>query len=332
MGNKCNLLYRHLGNSMPFLTPLIITSGILTIISYFWGLDNKGYEGLNSVIISIAKAGIAFMIPVISGFIAYSISDKAGLIPGLLGGAFCYVIGAGFWGGIISGLLCGYTALLIIKYLYMPKRLEFFKFMVFAPVVTTLFIGLIMVYIIDPAVKGIYDFMQVWLTNIGCYNMTLFGAVIGIFTAFDVGGVLSRSAIDVSNTFLGNSFGVPQACIFAVNMTIPLGIALAVSISRHKYAKEERELGNMCWLFGIFGFIEGVIPFMVSDPIKIIPAAMIGSAVSGALTALFGCTVAISSGGLLALTVPGAIVGVLGLLLSTVIGAGVMAVLLKFLK
>jgi PTS system fructose-specific IIC component len=332
MGKRFDLFYRHLGNGTAFLIPLVVTTGILTIISYLWGLENHNYEGLHGAILSISNVGASLIVPVASGFIAYSIADKAGLVPGFLGGAFSYVIGAGFLGGILSGIICGYTALLLVKYLLLSRTLETFKFLVITPVITTLFIGLIMIYIVDPLSKSIYSVAEILLTNLACYSITLFGMVTGLLTAFDIGGVFSNVVSNVGSTLLGSNFGVPQACVFSTCMTVPTGMALAVSISKYKYSDQERQLGKVCWLFGVFGFMTGVIPFAVSDPIKVIPAIMIGSGISGLLTSLFGCIVAIEYGGLFALTVPGAITGIIGLTVSVTVGAVVIALLLKILK
>ena len=331
LNNKFNLFYRHLFNGMSFLAPLIITAGILTIITYFFGVDND-FEGLKGIIFTISKAGMALMIPVISGFIAYSISDKAGLIPGLIGGAFSFVIGTGFLGGILSGIICGYFTLWIVKYIKISVKFDGFKFMILAPFLTTLLIGLLMIYVVDPCVRYIFDSMTVWLEQLSVGNSTLFGVILGVFTAFDIGGPFSRAAVNVVSTLKSSGILVPQACVFAVYMTIPLGIALAVAIAKYKYSNEERILGKVLWFFGIFGFVDGGIPFIVADPIRVIPAIMIGSAISGGLTALFGCLVSAQNGGLLALTTVGSITGVFGLITSVLIGAIVIAVILKYLK
>jgi PTS system fructose-specific IIC component len=163
-------------------------------------------------------------------------------------------------------------------------------------------------------------------------NVVIFGLVAGLLVAFDVGGVFSKTTLAGAFALVGTGALVPQAAVMAAAIAAPLGLALATVIAKDKFTPEEKELGNASWLLGLSALTEGIIPFAASDPIRVIPAAMVGSSVTGLLTALFGAEINVSNGGIFALTVSGAVTGVLGILVSIIVGAVVTAYLIKFLK
>lgn len=325
-------IYNHLSNGVLAIVPLIITGGLLTFISYFFGIDGKIENSFGGAICSMATSVFALVVPILAGFIAYSIADRAGFVTGLVGGAFASVIGTGFLGGIIAGLIAGYLCKGLIALFKMPQKMEGFKLNILVPLLSIFIVGMFMIYAANPFIEWLNNLVLNWIKVLGEGNIVLLCAIIGLFVGFDVGGVFSKATIAATIIMFGLGLGVPQAAVFACAMVPPLGLALAVAMARNKFSDSEKDAGNAAWFLGIAGLTEGVIPFAVADPIRVIPSTMIGSAITGTIVALFGATTTVANSGLFALTVSGALTGILGITVAVLVGVIVTALLVKYLK
>lgn len=330
--NQSKVIYSYLKSGVTAIIPLIITGGLLTVLAYFFSIDTKNATGFSGTIVSIATCVLAFIVPILSGFIAFSIADRAGFLTGLIGGAFASVLGLGFLGGIIVGLISGYLAKYLLKYIRLPQSWDAFKTVVLVPLLSIFIIGLFMVYVADPIAKVFYDVIGSWIKDLSMSNLIIMGAIIGLFVAFDIGGIFSKATLVSAFALVGSGVFIPQAAAIAAAMVPPLGLALATVIAKNKFSSEEKEAGKAAWILGISALTEGAIPFAVVDPIRVIPSAMIGSAITGALVAAFGSCVKVANGGIFALTVNGAVTGLLGIVISIIVGVIITAYLVKYLK
>ncbi len=277
-------------------------------------------------------AAFALMVPILAGFIAFSIADKPGLAPGLVGGMLASKIGAGFLGGIIAGFLAGYIAKWLRDRIQLPKNLEGLKPVLIIPFVATLAVGLLMTYVIGKPVTAIMTGLTDWLKGLSSTNAVFLGLLLGAMMAFDMGGPVNKAAYTFAVGLLGSNVYEPMAAVMAAGMTPPLGLWLATLIGRSKYTPEEREAGKAAGVLGISFITEGAIPFAAADPFRVIPSIMVGSAVTGALSMLFGATLRAPHGGIFVLLIPNT-VGKLGLYaLAIVIGTVITALLVNALK
>lgn len=300
-------IYKHLMTGVSFMIPFVVAGGILIALGFaFGGIYVFNSHGtIAESIFTTGKAAFGLMVPILAGYIAYSIGDRPGLVPGFVGGALADKMGAGFLGAIIAGLLAGYIVQILKKYIKLPKSMEGLMPVLVLPVLSTLIIGLIMLLVIGGPVKAINDGMASWLKGLQGSSAILLGIILGLMMAFDMGGPVNKAAYAFATATLAS--GQPSAimaAVMAAGMTPPLGIALATVIAKNKFTVQEREAGKAAWALGISFITEGAIPFAAADPLRVIPSIMVGSAVTGALTMLFGCTLAVPHGGIFILPIP----------------------------
>lgn len=326
--------YKHLMNGVSFMIPLVAAGGLIIAISFIFGIEAfKEKDTLAAALMDIGGgAAFALMVPVLAGYIAYSIAEKPGLAPGLVGGMLASKIGAGFLGGIIAGFLAGYIAQWLKQTIKLPKNLEGLKPILIIPFFATLATGLLMIYVIGGPVKTIMDALTNWLSGLTGTNAVFLGLILGAMMAFDMGGPVNKAAYTFGVGLLGSSIYGPMAAIMAAGMTPPLGLWLATVLAPKKYSTEEREAGKAAAALGISFITEGAIPFAAADPFRVIPAIMAGSAVTGALSMLFGATLRAPHGGIFVLPIPNA-VGNLGMyVVAIIVGTVVTALLVNLLK
>ncbi len=324
-------ILKHLFTGISYMVPIVAAGGLLIAISFLWGLEPP--EGsLGATLNTLGGVALSFMIPVMTAFIAFSIADRPGIAPGLvIGYLSANVVGSGFLGAIVGGLAVGYFALLLKK-IRLPKALEGISVVLFIPLLTTVVVGLLMLYVIGSPIAALMTALSNALANLSTVSAILLGVVMGLMTAFDMGGPCDKVAYTFSVGLLAEGITGPMAANMAAGMSPALGLALATVLFRKKFTEPEREAGKVAWALGACFITEGAIPFAAADPLRVLPATMIGSAVSGALSMLFGCTLAAPHGGIFAILIPGA-VGHAGLyVLSIVIGAVVTALLLNITK
>lgn len=327
-------VYKHLMTGVSHIIPIVVAGGLCIALSFAFGIHAAEEEGsLAAALMSIGGgAAFALMVPVLAGYIAYSIADRPGLTPGLIGGMLANQIGAGFLGGILAGFIAGYITLGLKKSIKLPKSLEGLMPVLVLPLLSSLATGLLMIYVIGTPVKGIMDWLTVSLNNMSTVNAAILGLILGAMMAVDMGGPVNKAAYAFAVGLLGSNAFEPMAAVMAAGMTPPLGIALATFIAKNKFTKEEREAGKAAAVLGVSFITEGAIPFAAADPLRVIPSIIAGSAVTGALSMFFRCTLRAPHGGIFVLPIPNA-VGNLGFYIIAIIaGTLVTAALVSALK
>jgi fructose PTS system EIIBC or EIIC component len=328
--------YKHLMTGVSYMLPIVVAGGILIALSFaFGGIKPEGYpEGtLAWALMQIGGAtAFALYVPVLSAFIAYSIADRPGIAPGLIGGMLATNVGSGFLGGIIVGFLAGYFTLWLNNTIKMPKNLEGLKPVLILPLLSTLVVGLATVYLIGPPMKAINIAMTNWLTNMQTGSAIVLGIILGAMMAFDMGGPVNKAAYTFSVGLLASQVYEPMAAVMAAGMTPPLGLAIAALLFKNRFTADEQEAASAAAVLGISFITEGAIPFAARDPFRVIPSLMVGSAVTGALSMFFGCQLLVPHGGIFVLPIPNAVVNLGGYILAIVIGTLVTTGMLFILK
>ncbi|SHE90388.1 PTS system D-fructose-specific IIB component (F1P-forming), Frc family /PTS system D-fructose-specific IIC component (F1P-forming), Frc family [Thermoanaerobacter uzonensis DSM 18761] len=325
--------YKHLMTGVSYMIPFVVAGGILIALSFFWGY--KAFEVEGTLPWALMKIGggsaFALMVPILSGYIAFSIADRPGLVPGMVGGMLAVSTGAGFLGGIISGFLAGYTIVYLKRLIKLPKTLEGLMPILILPVLSTLIVGLLMIYVIGSPMKAIMTSLTAWLTGMSSTNAVIFGAILGLMMAFDMGGPVNKTAYTFATGLLASNVFAPMAAVMAAGMTPPLGLALATVLFKNRFTKEEIEAGKAAWVLGASFITEGAIPFAAADPFRVIPSIMVGSAVTAALSMLFHIELRAPHGGIfvipIAVSNPLLYIGVIAV--GTVVTALMIAVLKK---
>jgi fructose PTS system EIIBC or EIIC component len=324
--------YKHLLTGVSYMLPVIVAGGLIIALSFVFGLDPA--EGTFGAALKQIGGDAAFslIVPVLSGFIAFSIADRPGLAPGLIGGVLAADLGMGFLGGILSGFLAGYVALFVREKINLPPNFEGLKPVLVIPLLSTLIVGLLLVYVFGVPVKAILDGLTAFLQNMGQTNAVILGLILGGMMAVDMGGPVNKAAYTFAVGLLATDIYAPMAAVMAAGMTPPLGLALATLMAKRKFTDEERQAGKVASVLGISFITEGAIPFAVKDPLRVIPSCIAGSAVAGGLSMLFGCTLRAPHGGIFVLAIPNA-VGNGGLyIVSIALGSLITAIVVTQLK
>lgn len=332
--NEKRGVYKHLLTGVSYMLPMVVAGGLCTALSFAFGLDASNVEGSLAWALSLigGQTALALMVPVLSGYIAYSIADRTGLTPGLVGGVLATTLGAGFLGGIISGFLAGYSAHFISTRLKLPQTMEALKPILIVPLISTLFTGLAMIYVIGHPVAWLMDWLTNWLNTMGTTNAVILGAILGAMMCTDMGGPVNKAAYAFGVGLLSSQTYAPMAAIMAAGMVPPLAMGVATLLARHKFVPAEREAGKASFVLGLCFISEGAIPFAAKDPIRVLPVCIIGGAITGALSMYFGIQLMAPHGGLFVLLIPGAINHVLMYLFAIVAGTVVSGVLYAIVK
>jgi PTS system fructose-specific IIC component len=329
--------YKHLMNGVSNMLPFVVGGGILIAISFMFGFnasnpDDPTYHPIAEALMTIG-GGNAFglIVPVLAGFIALSIADRPGFAPGMVGGMMAASGGAGFLGGIIAGFLAGYVVVWLKKVLSgLPRSLEGIKAILLFPLLGIAITGFIMIYAINGPVGKLNAGITSWLTDLGTGNAILLGIVLGLMMSFDMGGPINKAAYVFGTGLLANGVYEPMAAIMAAGMVPPLAIALATTLFKNKFSKEDKDAGKANYIMGLSFITEGAIPFAAADPIRVIPSMMVGSAVAGALSMMFGIGLRAPHGGFF--VVPLVENGVLQYVIAILAGSLISALLLGILK
>jgi PTS system fructose-specific IIC component len=326
--------YRHLLTGVSYMLPMVVAGGLCIALSFVFGIKAFEVKGTLAAALMQIGGGLAFalMVPVLAGFIAFSIADRPGLTPGLIGGMLAVSTGAGFLGGIIAGFLAGYVAKFISTKLRLPQSMEALKPILIIPLVASLIVGLIMIFIVGTPVAKIMEGLTHWLQSLGTANAVLLGAILGAMMCTDMGGPVNKAAYAFGVALLSSSVYAPMAAIMAAGMVPPLAMGLATLLARRKFEKSEQEGGKAALVLGLCFISEGAIPFAARDPMRVLPCCIAGGALTGALSMAFGAKLMAPHGGLFVLLIPGAITPVLLYLVAIVAGtllAGVSYALLK---
>ena len=337
-------IYKHLMNGVSHMLPFVVGGGILIAIAFLIDGMNVDINSLSAdmranfgTITPVAAAfkqigGIAFglMLPVLAGFIAMSIGDRPALAVGFVGGMIAANGKSGFLGALAAGFLAGLIILLLKKvFSRLPDALEKITPVLLYPVCGILLMGLIMMFVIEPPVGALNTALNTALTNMGASSKILLGIICAGMMAIDMGGPFNKAAyVFGTAAIVAGNYDI-MAAVMIGGMVPPCAIALATLLFKNKFTKEERKSGPVNFIMGLAFITEGAIPYAAADPIRVLPSCVVGSAVAGALSMAFGCTLMAPHGGIFVVPV----MGNAGMyLVALAVGTVISAVLLGLLK
>jgi fructose PTS system EIIBC or EIIC component len=327
--------YKHLMTGVSYMLPFVVAGGLMIALAFAFGgiyvYENENTFGWALFQIG-APSAFALMVPILAGFIAYSIADRPGIAPGMIGGMLAASTGSGFLGGIVAGFVAGYATDFFNKKINLPASLAGLKPVLILPLLGALVTGLLMVYVIGTPVSAVLNAVTEWLRGMQDSSAVVLGLILGSMMAFDMGGPINKSAYTFSVGLLGSQIYTPMAAVMAAGMTPPLGIALATFLFKNRFTRDEKEAGKAAAFMGISFITEGAIPFAASDPLRVIPSIMVGSAVTGAMSMLFGAQLLVPHGGIFVLPIPNAVVNLLPYILAILVGTAITAGMLYLLK
>lgn len=326
--------YRHLLTGVSYMLPMVVAGGLSIALSFAFGITAFKEQGTLAAALMQIGGGSAFalMVPVLAGFIAFSIADRPGLTPGLIGGMIATSINAGFLGGIIAGFIAGYAAKLISGKVKLPQSMEALKPILIIPLFASLITGLLMIYVVGKPVAGIMNGLTHWLANMGTANAVLLGAILGGMMCTDMGGPVNKVAYAFGVGLLSSQTYAPMAAIMAAGMVPPLAMGLATLVARRKFNKGQQEGGKAALVLGLCFISEGAIPFAARDPMRVLPCCIVGGATTGAISMAVGAKLMAPHGGLFVLLIPGAITPVVGYLMAIIIGTAIAGLSYAVLK
>ncbi|MGN8647182.1 fructose-specific PTS transporter subunit EIIC [Gracilibacillus sp. HCP3S3_G5_1] len=340
---KQNPIYRHLMNGVSFMVPFIVVGGLLIAIALtIGGIPGEGgivipEDSFWKTIESIGNAAFSFMVPILAGYIAYSIADRPGLAPGMIGG-FIAANGsfygseasAGFLGGIIAGFLAGYVALWI-KNVKVPKMVQPIMPIIIIPVISSLVVGLLFVLLIGAPVAQVFESLTGWLAGMQGTSSVLLALILGAMISFDMGGPVNKVAFLFGAAMIGEGNYEIMGAIAAAIAVPPIGLGLATLMFKNKFEKAQQETGKASLTMGFFGITEGAIPFAAQDPLRVIPSIMIGSMTASVIAMLSNVGDSVAHGGPI-VGVLGAVDNVIMFFIAIVVGSIVTAFMIKLLK
>ena len=330
---KSNAIYKHLMSGVSFMIPFVVAGGIAIAFSFAFGYDAFKTAGtLPAYLMTIGgSGGFGLMVPILAGYIAFSIADRPGLAPGMIGGVVAGSIGSGFLGGIVAGFLAGYVVLGIKKVIKLPKSLAGIMPVLIIPVLGSLIVGLSFFYVLGTPMAWVNQTITNWLNSLSGGSAILLGLILGTMMAFDMGGPVNKAAYAFgTGTLIAGQGSAVMAAVMAGGMVPPLGIGLATLVFKKKFNDDQREAGKAALVLGASFITEGAIPFAAADPARVLPSIMVGGAVAGALSMALGATLAVPHGGVFVLfAVENILQYVIAILVGSVITAGLLGVLKK---
>lgn len=341
--NEKTGVYKHLMSGVSYMLPLVISGGILIALAFLFdsilGYSNAGgsfgsTSQIAKVFMSIGSAAFGLFIPILGGYISYSIANKSGLTAGLVAGALAVSGNSGFLGALAGGLLAGYLAKYLDKKAQkLPNELRGIYMILFQPVLTVLIVGLLMIFLLNPVVGKINISLIEFLNTMSNSSRILLGAILGAMMAVDMGGPVNKAAYLFGTGTLAAATGhgsVAMASVMAGGMVPPLAIAFATTFFKNKYSQEERQAGISNYIMGLSFITEGAIPFAAANPIRVIPGCIIGSAIAGSLTMLFNIAIPAPHGGILVMFLStNILLYILAVLIGSLIGSIILGIMKK---
>lgn len=338
-------IYKHLMNGVSHMLPFVIGGGILIAIAFLIDgfavdLNSLPFEErsnfgtitpLAAMFKSIGGVAFGFMLPILAGFIAMSIADRPGLAVGFVGGAIAANGTSGFLGALVAGFVAGYLVRLLKKlFEKLPEGLEGIKPMLLYPVIGIFLIGVIMTYIVEPPIGALNVMINNGLNSMNGAKAILLGALLGGMMSVDMGGPVNKAAYVFGTASIAAGNYNIMAAVMVGGMVPPLAIALATMFFKNKFTEEERKAGPTNIVMGLSFISEGAIPFAASDPLRVLPSCIIGSAVAGALSMAFNCTLMAPHGGIFVfLTVGHPLLYLVSLAVGSVVGCVILGLLKK---
>lgn len=338
-------IYKHLMNGVSHMLPFVVGGGILIAIAFLIDgfcvdinslpADQRSNFGTITEAAALFKGigGIAFefMLPILSGFIAMSIADRPGLAVGFVGGAIAANGTSGFLGALVAGFLAGYTVLLLKKILdKLPESLDGMKPVLLYPLLGIFIVGVIMQFVVEPPIGALNVAINEGLKGLNGSSAVLLGALLGGMMSVDMGGPVNKAAYVFGTASIAAGNYNIMAAVMIGGMVPPIAIALATLFFKNKFTAEQRKAGPTNFIMGLSFITEGAIPFAASDPLRVIPACVVGSAVAGALSMAFGCTLMAPHGGIFVVpTIGNPVMYIIALLIGSVISCVLLGLLKK---
>lgn len=329
-------VYKHLMTGVSFMLPFVVTGGLLIALGFALGgiyVYEEAHKGtLGWTLFTIGKQAFSLMIPVLSGYIAYSIADRPGITPGMAGGLIAESIGAGFLGGLVSGFIAGYVARWLNEKIQLGRNLDGLKPVLILPLLTTAIVGLLMYFVVGKPVAAALAELTEWLKGMQGSSALVLGLLLGGMMAIDMGGPINKAAYTFGTGLIASEVYAPMAAVMAGGMVPPLAIAVAAWVFKNRFTQEERDGAKAAGVMGLAFITEGAIPFAAKDPLRVIPALAAGAALTGAIAMVAGCQLRVPHGGAFVLPIPNAVSNLGMYLVAIVAGTVFSAVLLGVLK
>ncbi|MFC7994260.1 fructose-specific PTS transporter subunit EIIC [Streptomyces pilosus] len=302
-------------SGVSYMVPFVAAGGLLIALGFAIGgygineapsvMDHFVWTQADSwgaLLFQIGGVAFGFLVPVLAGYIAYGMADRPGLVPGFVGGAISLTINAGFLGGLAAGLIAGGVVIAIQK-VRIPAALRGIMPVVVIPLISAAVVGFLMFVVIGKPIAEAQKGMTDWLNGLSGANAVLLGALLGLMMCFDLGGPVNKVAYTFATAGIAvaspsDSAMKIMAAVMAAGMVPPLAMALATTVRGKLFNRTERENGKAAWVLGASFISEGAIPFAAADPLRVIPASMVGGAVTGALSMAFGATLRAPHGGI----------------------------------
>ena len=320
-------IYKHLINGVSHMLPLVVAGGVLTAISFLWGIysfdpTSPQYNVIAATIKEVGGYSMNLMVPVLTAFIAQSIAGRPGMLAGFVAGMIASATGSGFIGGIIGGFAGGYFTQFVVNLLRnLPRQLEGLKSIFIVPIITVLVVGVGMILLGGPC-SMLNESMMSFLEGMQKSSPVILGLIIGCMSAFDMGGPVNKAAYVTGTMLLAQGNYLFMAGVSAACITPPLIIALAATFKKDRFTEEDRTAGLINYVLGCTHITEGAIPFAAKNPLKVIPVLMAGSSISAIATYIMKVEVPAPHGGFLILgLVNKPLIWITCILLGSAIGA-----------
>lgn len=326
-------IYGDLMNGISHMLPFVIGGGILLAISFLFERFTGDKSTIFTFLNGLGGDAFSFLIPILAGYISYSIADRPGLMPGMVAGLMASR-GAGFIGGLIGGFIAGYVVNFLKKATRnLPKSVEGLKPMLIYPVLGLLIVGAIMFFAIDPVFTSVNNFINNWLTSLSGTNMVLLGALLAAMMAIDMGGPVNKAAYAFAiGAFTDTGIGTFMAAVMVGGMVPPIAIAIATTFFKDKFNEEQKKTTVTNYILGASFITEGAIPFAAAEPQTVLPSCVIGSAIAGAIVGYFGVSAPAPHGGIFILPAMGSLNQALLFVGAVVIGAIVGGIIFGTIK
>jgi fructose PTS system EIIBC or EIIC component len=340
---KENKFYKHLMNGVSYMIPFIVVGGLLIAIALALGGEKTPGgivipdDSIWKQVEALGGTAFMFMVPILAGFIAVSIADRPGLVPGMIGGYIAAngsfygsEAGAGFIGGIIAGFLAGYIAL-AIKKIKVPKAVQAVMPIIFIPIISSVIVGLLFIYVIGSPVASVFESLTVWLAGMQGGSSILLAMILGAMIAVDMGGPFNKVAFLFGSAMIAEGNYEIMGPIAVAICIPPIGLGLATFINKRKFRPTEREAGKASFTMGLFGITEGAIPFAAQDPLRVIPSIVVGSMVGSVIAMISSVGDRVAHGGPI-VAVLGAVDNVVMFFVAVIVGVIVTALMVTALK
>ena len=338
-------IYKHLMNGVSHMLPFVVGGGILIAIAFL--IDGFSVD-LNSLpadqranfgtitqaaamFKGIGGTAFGFMLPILAGFIAMSIADRPGLAVGFVGGSIAANGTSGFLGALVAGFVAGYIVLLLKKvFSKLPESLDGMKPVLLYPLLGIFLVGVIMQFVVEPPIGALYTAINNGLNGLNGASAVVLGVLLGGMMSVDMGGPVNKAAYVFGTASIAAGNYNIMAAVMIGGMVPPIAIALATIFFKNKFTAEERKAGPTNFIMGLSFITEGAIPFAASDPLHVLPACVVGSAVAGGLSMAFGCTLMAPHGGIFVVpTIGNPLMYLVALVIGSFIACGLLGLLKK---